>query len=397
MASNCNIEEEDRGSEKTRGQMAGICSSTKQAENLIDAVFGFWNTTAGQALRHGEGSTHCISPILQNFKKLIEELFDFWRTSMDQGLTEEFYKHKLVEELASCYDHESSRVVRLESEVQNWQDVKNYLLDTNSNNLVSEEELRKLCSGDDELNHLNILAHIQKELKQRAETSMKSDNATVALQRVATDQPPEAPCNEQLVVLVEGQITEEVALECPNNQTRAESDPTPLNSSQSRFTINNKFEVVSLVRRNGAGDFKTPQKNSMRTLTRRSRRMTGTPLENPFKYPFCKFAGCKLGFYKEVELRSHYKKKHNLDFDGCPLPRSHLEIESHLAMLKREEMQSASTKCAICRRQFRTVEEVLAHQSDTHVPDTFKAYACSRCTKKFVMPKQITSHHCQDQ
>ena len=101
---------------------------------------------------------------------------------MDQGLTEEFYKQKLVEELASCYDHESSRVVRLESEVQNWQDVKNYLLDTNSNNLVSEEELRKLCSGDDELNHLNILAHIQKEIKQRAETSMKSDNATVALQ-----------------------------------------------------------------------------------------------------------------------------------------------------------------------------------------------------------------------
>ena len=42
---------DDRESEKIRGQQAGRCLSglsTKQTENLINALFDFWNNAAGQ-------------------------------------------------------------------------------------------------------------------------------------------------------------------------------------------------------------------------------------------------------------------------------------------------------------------------------------------------------------
>ena len=84
--------------------------------------------------------------------------------------------------------------------------------------------------------------------------------------------------------------------------------------------------------------------------TRRRRLLKGSALANPFKYPNCLL--CKGGFYKEAQLRAHYKKRHALDFGDAPLPTSDLQIECL------EKDRQTSNRCNICKAQFNTVQEV---------------------------------------
>jgi len=313
------------------------CMSTKRTENLIDVLFNFWNNTpAGQTIQQDvaiEASTR--SPILHEFNNLIESLFDFWRNSTDQDLPRGVCKDRLLQELTHCNNPEAS-VARLESELRSWQELKSYLSDTNNNRLLNQDA---------------VIVDITNQ-------------------------------NDLLTNAGDGN----------NPFYKTTSRPAPPIKKKTRGP------VVPLAKRRYS-NVKTPQKDNGPTLTRRRRQLTGSLLQNPFKYPFCKYSGCKVGFYQEKELRTHYKKKHNLDFDGSPLPRSYLEISSHLAMVRREDLlgEKGSTRCALCRAQFRTEAEVLTHQSEAHVPDSFKAYACCQCGKKFVMESSIQSHNCGDQ
>ena len=84
--------------------------------------------------------------------------------------------------------------------------------------------------------------------------------------------------------------------------------------------------------------------------TRRRRLLKGSALTNPFKYPNCLL--CKGGFYREAELRAHYKRRHSLDFGEAPLPTSDIQI------VCLEKDRQTSNRCSICKAQFKTLQEV---------------------------------------
>ena len=117
--------------------------------------------------------------------------------------------------------------------------------------------------------------------------------------------------------------------------------------------------------------------------TRRRRLLKGSALTNPFKYPNCLL--CKGGFYREAELRAHYKRRHSLDFGDAPLPTSDIQI------VCLEKDRQTSNRCSICKAQFKTLGEVGARGTGcAHCTlQNFGTFSTRPCTQGYVLSEQI--------
>jgi len=159
--------------------------------------------------------------------------------------------------------------------------------------------------------------------------------------------------------------------------------PSPIRKlSSAAFKTNRRRRVRPL--KAATGKVKKEVAKVEAVITRSRRGVKGISLVDPFKYHDC--LKCKAGYYRELDLRIHYRKKHGLDFGDAGLPTDELQLQCL------QTDRQSSTKCNICGVQFKSVDEAMVHKTNSHVDNKFRRHACPSCPMRFVFAKELQDH-----